>query len=664
LNYIIRNVRSTNYDLLKLHLEIIQYFSKSIFRRNKVDDILWDIASNLIHRLDFVDCVIYVLDRERQVLVQKAAYGKKNIDNIQIADPIEIVPGKGIVGAVAVSGKPEIIDNCDLDNRYIVDDARRLSEICVPIYYEDEIIGVIDSEHPDAGFYTPWHLEVLESIAAISATKIAKTLVEEKNEVIARFFDESPNPFLRANIKGSVLNSNTAARSLPALWRLSKNVIGNKSILHEIKKSLNEKKVRELDVQIDDRQLALRFIPFESKGYVNIYSSDITKIKIAQQIAEKSSKAKDEFLSVMSHEIRTPLHAILGVTSLLHMTSLTSKQTEYVSTLEFAGNNLLDQVNDILDLEKIAAGKVTFSKTPFNLKETVIQVIQTFNARAAERKNKLTLIFDENIPLVIIGDQRKLVQVINNLISNAIKFTLDGLIEISIQLKSNLNDRITLTIQVSDNGAGIPIEKQSRVFQAFEQAEFSTSRAHGGSGLGLTIARKLVELQGGWVKLTSEPGRGTTITLNLSFDTTQAKVLSGIVDQELNQNRTLKNYKVLVVDDNPINLMIAQQFLLIWEMNVRMSNNGLEAIKDYEDFDPDIILMDLHMPECDGYEASRRIRKIERNTHKTIPIIALSADVVSRSRENAISAGMNDIVSKPFKPQTLLAAISRHLFQV
>jgi signal transduction histidine kinase/putative methionine-R-sulfoxide reductase with GAF domain/ActR/RegA family two-component response regulator len=654
-----------NDELLKLHLDIIQYFSKSIFRRNSVDDILWDIASNLIRKLNFVDCVIYILDPERQVLVQKAAYGTKNIDNVQVADPIEIIPGQGIVGFVAVSGKPEIIDDCSMDPRYIIDDAKRLSEICLPIIYENKVIGVIDSEHTDKNFYTAWHLEVLESIAAISATKIAKTLVEEKNEVLARFFNESPNPTLRVSKTGIVLNMNNAARNASGIWKIKENKIGNKSILSAIDASLGNVSISEFEVQSANRKLALWFVPFPAKGYVNIYSSDITEIKHAQLVAEKSSLAKDEFLSVMSHEIRTPLHAILGITTLLQTTELSSTQNDYVSNLEFAGNSLLAQVNDILDVEKIIAGKIEFNNQPFDIRQILRQVVQTFQARSDERKNNIELRVHTEVPSVLKGDDQKFVQVINNLVSNAIKFTFDGEIVLEVRLVGTHHDKTELELQVSDNGVGIPMQKQNKVFEAFEQAEYSTTRKYGGSGLGLTITKKLIELQGGRIALQSEAGKGTTITLNLIFETGtnsgNESTVSGLIDRIQLNPEILKNRKILIVDDNPINLMIAQEFLKNHGAQIHLSNDGIEAIADFQTFLPDIVLMDLQMPDCDGYEAARRIHALESEKVQKTPIIALSADVVARSREIAIEAGMADVISKPFQPDVLLAVINKYL---
>lgn len=643
---------------LETHLEIIRYFSKSIFRQNSVDDILWDITSNCIDRLDFVDCVIYLVDDEKQVLVQKAAYGAKDISGVEVAAPIDIPFGKGIVGSVAQSGKAEVIPDCSIDPRYIVDDAARLSELCVPIMYEGRPIGVIDSEHPQKNFFTQEHLEILSTIASISATKIVKTIVEEKNEVLARFVEENPSPVLRVDRSGRILNHNKAAASLLKFWHVEDDQVSNSQVLHEINKALDSGASDVVEANYDDHSMSLLFAPITNRDYVNIFATDVTELRRAKNEAERANRAKDEFLSIMSHEIRTPLNAVLGITKLLMETDPTPSQVEYLRTLDFSGKNLLSLINDILDIEKIEAGKVIFEKHPFNIHKALEGVFNTQAHIAEEADVRMIREFDETIPDGLIGDQNRLIQISNNLLSNAIKFSPGGEVKFSLIKDMESSENIALKIIVRDDGIGIEQNKIHKIFRAFEQANTSTTREHGGTGLGLAITKKLVELQGGYIKVMSEVGYGTEFEVNLTY----GKIKHQEATEDLGfkfDPKQLVDAHILLVDDNPINLMVAEQFLLKWGVDVTKATNGQLAVDAFFERTPDLVLMDLQMPVLDGVEATKEIRSRE-NGH-AVPIIAMTADAMLKSREEAFAAGMSDHITKPFNPEELLQKIKKNL---
>ncbi|MCB0762917.1 MAG: response regulator, partial [Flavobacteriales bacterium] len=574
----------------------------------------------------------------------------KNIDNVEIADPLEIPIGQGIVGTVALTGIPEIVVDCSADPRYIVDDAARLSEICIPIVYEDQVIGIIDSEHPERGFYTTWHLEVLESIAAISATKIVKTLVEEENTVLARFFEESPTPMLRLTSDGTVISANKSAEPLISIWQGDNGNVINPSILLEARRAMELGQDQEKEIEFGDRILALRFVPISERGYVNLYSTDVTEIRQAQREAERANRAKDNFLSVMSHEIRTPLNAILGITALLQDTPLNAEQEDFLRTLDFSGRNLLEIVNDILDLEKILAGKVVVQRIPFDLARTLSQLERTFTYKSGANNNDIEFLIEPDVPSIVVGDEYKLVQVLGNLLSNSNKFTKGGKIELKVALLQSSNEGYEILFCIEDTGIGIARDKVSRIFQPFEQAEYSTTRQYGGTGLGLTIVKRLLDFMGGSLLLESEPGVGTRIEVRLRFDR------SGVdFEEEVGSPSDLEQLvgrSILVVDDNPINLMIAEQFLMRWEMVVHKADDGNRAVEAVLKHEPEIVLMDLQMPHCDGFEATRKIRSMS-DAFQNLPIVALSADVVQSTREEALRAGMDDIITKPFNPEKL-----------
>jgi signal transduction histidine kinase/CheY-like chemotaxis protein len=651
-------LESTEY--LKTHLDIIRYFSQSIFRRNTLEDILWDITGNCIKRLNFVDCVVYFVDHERKVLVQKAAYGAKDIEGVKVASPLEIPIGQGIVGTVAATGNPVLVEDCSRDLRYIVDDEQRMSELCVPIVYQGQVIGVIDSEHPEPGFYKQTDLEILTSIATISATKIAKTLIEEQSEVLARFVKESPSPVLRLDPEGRILTANPASQDLIDVWEIKDGLVHDESILRAVKNALESGYNVSVEENYNNRLHNLFIVPVVTRNYVNIYASDITELNTAKLKAEEASKAKDEFLSIVSHEMRTPLNGILGISKLLQADKPSAKQKEYLSTLEFNGKSLLSLINDILDLGKIEAGKIRLDNHSYDLRQTLTQLYKSFLPKAEQKDNQLALRIELDLPTMVLGDQSRLMQILNNLINNAVKFTERGQIEIDVKAKNIGKESFMLVMKIKDTGIGISEDKQTDVFEAFEQAETSTNRKFGGTGLGLTITKKLVELMGGSIELESTMGRGSCFSVAIPLKLSSIEIDQSDQPFYAFDPLALEGQKILIVDDNTVNQLIAEQFLGNWGANIVKAANGFEAIDRFHDEDPDLILMDLQMPECDGYQATRHIRQLN-HPKKDIPIIAVTADVMASSKERSIEAGIDDYITKPFDPQVLLQKIRLNL---
>ncbi len=374
----------------------------------------------------------------------------------------------------------------------------------------------------------------------------------------------------------------------------------------------------------------------------------------ARQQAEEAGMARMNFLSVMSHEIRTPLNGIIGTTKLLLDEEPREDQKQYLQTLDYSSNHLLSLVNDILDFSKIEAHKIEFEQSPIRISELITNLKQIFSYKASERNTEITSVFPENLPEIVLGDAARLSQILTNLLSNAVKFTSNGKIEITCCIIAQDEDKLRLRFNIKDNGIGIAAEKQAGIFDAFTQAGSNISRQYGGSGLGLNITKKLIELQNGTIGLNSKEGIGSDFYFALDF---------GIIsDSELENSRQLQEFadlsglEVLLVEDNAVNQMIASRFIKNWNANVHIAGNGAEAL---EKFDPNfhhIILMDLQMPEMDGFEACQEIRKY----NKDIAVIALTASVHKEVKDAVLEAGMTDFISKPFIPQELNRIIAKY----
>jgi len=387
----------------------------------------------------------------------------------------------------------------------------------------------------------------------------------------------------------------------------------------------------------------------------------------ARQAAEKSKELQSEFLSNMSHEIRTPMNGILGITRVLQKTEMNDEQKHYLNAIIKSSENLMVIINDILDFSKIDAGKIVIEKTRFNLQELIQIVQEILVVKAEEKEIYLTINIDDNVPKWLNGDPVRLNQILINLVGNAIKFTEKGGVNITIKKTNDNEDISSLEFIVKDSGVGIPEDKISSIFESFTQASSSTTRTHGGTGLGLTISKQLIELQGGQIWINSVFGSGSEFCFNLDFENTLQNIeneLHNEIEEKKSNDKILEELKginILLVEDHPINQMLAMKVLGDWGFNVDLAENGLISLAKVAEKDYDLILMDISMPEMDGYTATREIRSGKHTSNNNLPIIAMTASALIGENQKCFKAGMNDYISKPFEPQNLLNKISNHV---
>ncbi|MBI9034487.1 MAG: response regulator, partial [Bacteroidales bacterium] len=379
----------------------------------------------------------------------------------------------------------------------------------------------------------------------------------------------------------------------------------------------------------------------------------------AKDQAEKAMRAKAEFLSTMSHEIRTPMNAVIGLTHLLLDDEPRQDQIENLKTLKFSAQNLLSLINDILDLSKIEAGKITLEKTDFDVNELLQGIQRSFQFKADEKALKFNLIMDPDLPRYLKGDPVRLAQILNNLVSNAFKFTKIGEIKIQTKVIELIDDTVKVNFSICDTGIGIPEEKQKMVFEAFSQASCETTRKFGGTGLGLSITKSLLEIHNSCICIQSKEGEGSVFSFDLELLVSQGMVnnYDGIVSQK---QEDLDNIRILVVDDNDVNVLVIKKFLRKWNALIDVAFDGKQAIEKVKSQFYDIILMDIQMPVMDGYEATKIIRKLPDPVCSQIPILAVTASILDDVQGKIKESGMDDFISKPFNPAELQKKILKH----
>ena len=384
------------------------------------------------------------------------------------------------------------------------------------------------------------------------------------------------------------------------------------------------------------------------------------ELKKAKQAAEAAAEAKAIFLANMSHELRTPMNGIIGMVDILKRTELTEVQREYLNIIESSGENLLTIINDILDLSKIEAGHMELENIPFSLKEELNSVMNIMQVIADKKKLPIILKMGDDVPNYVSGDPVRLKQIIINLVNNAIKFTEKGNVTITVEKQREEDGKVQLLFKVTDTGIGISPEGQKKLFQSFSQVDKSTTRKYGGTGLGLTISKNLTHLMGGEIGVESVEGVGSTfwfyVVLGRSDEESYKKQREAEEGSPEDKTKIQLKLKILLAEDNKINQKVALLNLNNLGHKVDIANNGKEAVEKFKEGDYDLIFMDVHMPEMDGMQATKKIREIEKNSGriKKIPIIAMTANTSEDERKKYLAAGMDDYVGKPFKQKELI----------
>ena len=502
-----------------------------------------------------------------------------------------------------------------------------------------------------------------------------KQLVEEAGDII-----------IRADNKGIITYIN------PIGLRILKLEEGD--LLDKHISSLVELRYQEIAMELFERQLSQRVLtryqefPLKMKsgeslwfGHninlimdgdmvvgVQLVARDVTERKKfeeelvkAKELAEESERAKEKFLANMSHEIRTPMNAIYGLTNILMESKLNEEDKESVRAINQSATNLIRIINDILDFSKIESGSVKLERRSFGLRNVLEEVDQTLRLVAKNKGLEMSTHVENVIPDNLIGDEVRLRQVLLNLQSNAIKFTEQGMVSTKVRIKEKTPHSCLLEFQVIDTGIGIPKDKSSLIFKSFTQASDDTSRKYGGTGLGLTIAKELVDIQSGTIGVESEFGKGSCFTFTIPFGIdrgTKDAAKADLISYHLNE---LSSFQFLMAEDNVMNQFLAKKVFGKWNCAIDFAQNGQEAVDMLKAKDYDLILMDLQMPEMDGYQATKHIREQLNGPKASIPIIAITAHALAGESDKCIAIGMNDYISKPFDREVLFEKLIKHL---
>lgn len=443
---------------------------------------------------------------------------------------------------------------------------------------------------------------------------------------------------------------------------------------HDLKRQFKQSQKRayseNVEFQFLCKDTTYRFLEFNAinlkhkeglDGFI-LDCRDISQRKENEAELVRLQKAKEQFLANMSHEIRTPINGIVGMANLLGQNTSTEERETYLSAIKHSAENLTVIINDILDLAAIESGKLRFEKIAFNLKDFLPSLISTFTYQAREKRIAMEYQIDENLNKILLGDPVRLNQILINLISNAVKFTHTGSIKINCSAEKEQKGSCWVRIEVIDTGVGIPSEKLNTIFESFSQADASVTRKYGGTGLGLTIVKQLVELQKGSISVKSQEHAGSVFTVHIPYKVGKAsdRSISSPKNAKALKNAKASQLFVLLVEDNDINRLYAKSILKNWNCFTETAENGLVAIEKIKNQEYDVVLMDIQMPVMDGYETTKAIRMMD-GPQRNVPILALTANATKADVDRCIAAGMNDYLPKPFTPDDLYRKLFKEL---
>lgn len=403
------------------------------------------------------------------------------------------------------------------------------------------------------------------------------------------------------------------------------------------------------DFSIDDLELTVTLAGFCAVMVEN--ARLVLELRQAKQMADQSNQAKTDFLAVMSHELRTPLTSILGFSELLGYTQLDEDQKKYVQAISSGGNGLLTVISDILDLSKIEAGQMELERAPFSPQALIASVQALFSVEALTRKLDFAVEVEADLPPLLEGDEKRLRQILVNLVANAFKFTENGSVTLRLKATKALPRTTELEFSVEDTGIGMGPEVVAKLFKPFTQAEAATTRKYGGTGLGLSICKKLCQMMGGRISVVSEPGHGSVFSFSVLCCESQGSLAP------LDRSVPAASRRCLVVEDSKLNQVVITRLLANLGHEADLAVNGLEAIAKTGRTAYDVVFMDISMPEMDGLEATRQIRKREQETGRRVKIVALTANALAEDRQRCLEAGMDGFVSKPFTTSQLTSAL-------